>query len=58
MLLIKIAKDICSIMIPVYCRYTAVYEPFFNKLADPPGFEPESEAPEASMLSKLYYESW
>ena len=25
--------------------------------ADPPGFEPESEAPEASMLSKLYYES-
>ena len=45
-------------MIPVYCRYTAVYEPFFNNLADPPGFEPESEAPEASMLSKLYYESW
>ena len=24
--------------------------------AGPPGFEPESEAPEASILSKLYYE--
>ena len=21
----------------VYCRYTVVYEPFFNNLADPPG---------------------
>lgn len=26
-------------------------------VADPSGFEPESEAPEAPMLSKLYYES-
>lgn len=25
--------------------------------ADPPGFEPGSEAPEASILSRLYYES-
>ena len=24
---------------------------------DPPGFEPGSEAPEASILSRLYYES-
>ena len=27
------------------------------KLTDPPGFEPGSEAPEASILSRLYYES-
>ena len=26
-------------------------------IADPPGFEPGSEAPEASILSRLYYES-
>jgi hypothetical protein len=28
-----------------------------KKLTDPPGFEPGSEAPEASILSRLYYES-
>jgi hypothetical protein len=26
-------------------------------VTDPPGFEPGSEAPEASILSRLYYES-
>lgn len=26
-------------------------------MADPPGFEPGSEAPEASVISKLHYES-
>ena len=26
-------------------------------MADPPGFEPGFEAPEASMISKLHYES-
>lgn len=26
-------------------------------MTDPPGFEPGSEAPEASILSRLYYES-
>ena len=41
----------------VYCRYTAVYEPFFNNLADPPGFEPESEAPETPIISRLYHGS-
>lgn len=58
MLLIKIARDGMQYNDSCILRYTAVYEPFFNNLADPPGFEPESEAPEASMLSKLYYESW
>ncbi len=33
---------------------TATYS---KKAADPPGFEPGSEAPEASILSRLYYES-
>lgn|GEM_PF-3117876 len=28
-----------------------------KKAADPPGFEPGSEAPEAPILSRLYYES-
>lgn len=28
-----------------------------KKVADPPGFEPGPEAPEASILSWLYYES-
>jgi hypothetical protein len=28
-----------------------------KKIADPPGFEPGPEAPEASILSWLYYES-
>lgn len=28
-----------------------------KKCTDPPGFEPGSEAPEASILSRLYYES-
>lgn len=26
-------------------------------ITDPPGFEPGPEAPEASILSRLYYES-
>jgi hypothetical protein len=28
-----------------------------KRITDPPGFEPGSEAPEASILSRLYYES-
>ena len=28
-----------------------------KKITDPPGFEPGPEAPEASILSRLYYES-
>lgn len=28
-----------------------------KKVTDPPGFEPGPEAPEASILSRLYYES-
>ena len=28
---------ICSIMIPVYCRYTALYVLFFDELSGPAG---------------------
>jgi hypothetical protein len=28
-----------------------------KEITDPPGFEPGPEAPEASILSRLYYES-
>ena len=34
-------------------KYTGVY----NELADPSGFEPESEAPEAPIISRLYHGS-
>lgn len=30
---------------------------YFENITDPPGFEPGPEAPEASILSRLYYES-
>lgn len=39
------------------CRFMdAITRTFSVSEAGPPGFEPGSEAPEAPMLSKLYYE--
>ena len=33
------------------------YTAYFDELADPSGFEPEPGAPEAPIISKLYYGS-
>ena len=40
-----------------YFRPVIQYTAMYNELADPPGFEPGPEAPEAPIISKLYYGS-
>ena len=53
MLLIKIARDDSSIMIPVYCWYTALYVLFFDELSEPAGNR-LSQWPDIEKQGNLY----